>query len=56
VETCGIAEGQRFTFYDQRHTTGTDIHQILNAKAALTLGTVRARFRFFFTLPNIFLR
>lgn len=35
---CGIDKGKRFSFYDQVHTTGMDIKQGLDAKAALTLG------------------
>ena len=35
---CGVALERRFTFYDQVHTTGMDIDQLLSAHAALTLG------------------
>ena len=35
---CGVALERRFTFYDQVHTTGMDIEQLLNAHAVLTLG------------------
>jgi len=38
LEQCGVPMGRRFSFYDQCHTTGMDIKQVLNAKAALTLG------------------
>ena len=30
--------GERFSFYDQVHTTGMDIKQVLDARAVLTLG------------------
>ena len=35
---CGVALERRFTFYDQVHTTGTDVKQAPNARALLTLG------------------
>ena len=35
---CGVALERRFTFYDQVHTTGMDIEQLLSAHAVLTLG------------------
>jgi hypothetical protein len=35
---CGLKPSERFTFYDQVHTTGMDIKQAVDAKAALTLG------------------
>jgi hypothetical protein len=35
---AGIAINKRFTFYDQIHTTGIDIKQAMNARAAVTLG------------------
>lgn len=35
---CGIPPEKRFTFYDQVHTTGTDIPQDLQAVAVQTLG------------------
>ncbi len=35
---CGIGRGERFTFYDQVHTTGMDIKQSLSACALLTIG------------------
>ena len=35
---CGVALERRFSFYDQVHTTGMDIEQLMNAHAALTLG------------------
>ena len=38
IEESGIAKERRFAFYDQIHTTGTDIQHIINAKAVLTLG------------------
>jgi hypothetical protein len=38
LSQCGLLPHQRFSFYDQIHTTGMDIHQALNAKAVLTLG------------------
>jgi hypothetical protein len=34
----GLAWSERFTFYDQVHTTGMDIKQTVDACAALTLG------------------
>ena len=34
----GLAWGERFTFYDQVHTTGMDIKQAVDACAAVTLG------------------
>jgi hypothetical protein len=34
----GLAWNERFTFYDQVHTTGMDIKQAVDACAALTLG------------------
>ena len=38
LSQCGIAEEARFTFYDQVHTTGMDIHHAFSAHAVLTLG------------------
>ena len=38
LEQCGLGVAQRFSFYDQVHTTGMDIQQALNACAVLTLG------------------
>ena len=38
LNECGVALERRFSFYDQVHTTGMDIEQLLNAHAALTLG------------------
>merc|ERR1712137_916904 len=35
---CGISPANRFTFYDQVHTTGMDIKQAPNARAVLTIG------------------
>ncbi len=35
---CGIRMDERFSFYDQVHTTGMDIKQPLNARACLTIG------------------
>lgn len=35
---CGVAWDKRFTFYDQFHTTGTDIKQCMSAIAVQTLG------------------
>eukprot|EP01059_Diplonema_ambulator_P009274 TRINITY_DN19114_c0_g1_i1.p1 TRINITY_DN19114_c0_g1~~TRINITY_DN19114_c0_g1_i1.p1 ORF type:complete len:3318 (+),score=1230.87 TRINITY_DN19114_c0_g1_i1:21-9974(+) len=37
IEQCGLAPHERFTFYDHIHTTGMDIKQPLECKAALTL-------------------
>jgi hypothetical protein len=38
LEQCGVDKAKRFSFYDQVHTTGMDIKQGLDARAALTLG------------------
>ena len=38
LKNCGLRPEQRFTFYDQAHTTGVDIKQAPNACAAVTLG------------------
>lgn len=38
LNQSGIPAHRRFSFYDQIHTTGMDIHQCINARAALTLG------------------
>ena len=38
LSECGISRGERFTFYDQVHTTGMDIKQSLSACALLTIG------------------
>lgn len=38
MNQSGIPPERRFSFYDQIHTTGMDIHQCIDAKAALTLG------------------
>eukprot|EP01061_Rhynchopus_euleeides_P007779 TRINITY_DN1682_c1_g1_i2.p1 TRINITY_DN1682_c1_g1~~TRINITY_DN1682_c1_g1_i2.p1 ORF type:complete len:3842 (+),score=1703.90 TRINITY_DN1682_c1_g1_i2:1018-11526(+) len=35
---CGVAEGRRFTFYDQIHTTGMDIKQAPTARSVVTIG------------------
>ena len=35
---CGVDKAQRFTFYDQMHTTGMDIKQGLTVTALLTVG------------------
>jgi len=35
---CGSPWDRRFTFYDQIHTTGMDIKQASNARAAVTIG------------------
>ena len=37
IKQCGAPLKRRFTLYDQRHTTGTDIKQAANAKALATL-------------------
>jgi hypothetical protein len=37
----GVDPGRRFSFYDQIHTTGMDIKQTPDSRAALTLGKVR---------------
>jgi hypothetical protein len=38
LNQSGVPPHRRFSFYDQIHTTGMDIHQCINARAALTLG------------------
>jgi len=38
LNQSGIPPQRRFSFYDQIHTTGMDIHQCIDARAALTLG------------------
>ena len=38
LSQCGISLEKRFSFYDQIHTTGMDIHHTLNARAVITLG------------------
>ena len=38
LKECGVALERRFSFYDQVHTTGMDIQQLMNAHAVLTLG------------------
>jgi hypothetical protein len=38
LNQAGIPPDRRFSFYDQIHTTGMDIHQCIDARAALTLG------------------
>ena len=38
LEQCSLSPGARFSFYDQVHTTGMDIKQSVDARAACTLG------------------
>jgi hypothetical protein len=38
LQQAGVPVHRRFSFYDQIHTTGMDIHQCIDAKAAITLG------------------
>jgi hypothetical protein len=38
LSECGLAWNERFTFYDQVHTTGMDIKQAVDACACMTLG------------------
>ena len=38
LSESGLAWHERFSFYDQVHTTGMDIKQCADACAALTLG------------------
>lgn len=38
LNQSGIPPQKRFSFYDQIHTTGMDIHQAIDARAVLTLG------------------
>ena len=55
----GLAWGERFTFYDQVHTTGMDIKQAVDANAALTLGKDMVRTIFalllFYTCINLYM-
>ena len=37
LESCGVHMSRRFTYYDQAHTTGTDLKQSLDARAATTI-------------------
>lgn len=34
-EECGIPKNERFVFYDQVHTTGTDVKHVSNALVSL---------------------
>jgi hypothetical protein len=38
LQQAGVPVHRRFSFYDQIHTTGMDIHQCIDSKAAITLG------------------
>ena len=38
LSECGLPPARRCTFYDQAHTVGMDIHQELDARAAVTVG------------------
>eukprot|EP00796_Vickermania_ingenoplastis_P003610 gene3610-2550_t len=38
VAQCGIPISRRFAFFDQVHTTGTDVKQVASATAVMTLG------------------
>eukprot|EP00466_Bigelowiella_natans_P012371 jgi/Bigna1/86051/estExt_fgenesh1_pg.C_70337 len=38
LSRCGLSKKRRFTFYDQVHTTGIDIRQTLDARAAISIG------------------
>jgi thiol-disulfide isomerase/thioredoxin len=38
LSRCGVSKEKRFAFYDQVHTTGTDLKHKLDAVAAVTLG------------------
>ena len=38
MSRCGVGKSRRFVFYDQIHTTGTDVKHKLDAVAAVTLG------------------
>lgn len=38
VAQCGIPVSRRFSFFDQVHTTGTDVKQVASATAVMTLG------------------
>ena len=50
---CGLSEANRFTFYDQVHTTGTDIKQALGAVALITLGKVSTTHKHVVTLGGV---
>eukprot|EP01046_Picozoa_sp_COSAG06_P114222 COSAG06_NODE_61010_length_269_cov_0.605882_1_plen_77_part_10 len=38
LAACGLQPEERFSFYDQVHSTGTDIKQCAQARCAVTLG------------------
>eukprot|EP00672_Neobodo_designis_P024537 CAMPEP_0174834562 /NCGR_PEP_ID=MMETSP1114-20130205/4894_1 /TAXON_ID=312471 /ORGANISM="Neobodo designis, Strain CCAP 1951/1" /LENGTH=418 /DNA_ID=CAMNT_0016068475 /DNA_START=1 /DNA_END=1253 /DNA_ORIENTATION=- len=38
VSQCGVPLAKRFTFFDQNHTTGTDVKQAQTAVAVVTIG------------------
>jgi hypothetical protein len=38
VTQCGVPLARRFTFFDQNHTTGTDVKQAQTAVAVVTIG------------------
>jgi hypothetical protein len=38
LSQAGLPVHRRFSFYDQIHTTGMDIHQCIDARAVITLG------------------
>jgi hypothetical protein len=38
LHECGLRPEQRFTFYDNVHTTGLDVPQAPNALAVITIG------------------
>ena len=38
LSQSGVDPARRFTFYDQVHTTGLDVHQCVDARACLTVG------------------
>ncbi len=46
-DLCKIPPDQRFTFYDQRHTTGSDIKQAPQAKALLTFSETTVEYELY---------
>lgn len=38
LDQCGIEPSERFTFFNQTNATGTDCPQVMDARAAVTLG------------------
>ena len=46
-EKCKLLKEERFTFYDQRHTTGSDIKQAVKAKALVTFSETTKKSEFY---------